>query len=60
MFTSVTTMIAIPPTVTGARSPSRPSSAATVAPKPAARAAMDPGKAIQKLVHPLRNPMAGP
>ena len=34
--------------------------AAIVVPNPDASAAIDPGKPIQKLVHPLRNPKAGP
>ena len=43
-----------------AQAPPSPSIGATVAPKPAASEAIDPGKTIQKLVQPLRKPSAGP
>src|SRR5579862_7849872 len=37
-----------------------PAISASAAPNPAASAAMDPGNAIQNVVHPLRNPRQGP
>ncbi len=52
--------IAARPIATGAWGAVQPSIVARVLPKPAASAAIDPGKPIQKLVHPLRNPNAGP
>jgi len=37
-----------------------PAISAIAAPKPAASAAIEPGKAIQNVVQPLRNPRHGP
>src|SRR5579862_63651 len=60
MLTAVRTAMAAAPTTTGARAPDHPVIPQTVAPRPAASAAIDPGKPIQKLVQPLRKPTAGP
>jgi hypothetical protein len=59
-LTSVRTTIAAAPISVGALLLAMPSMAASAPPKPAASAAIEPGKAIQKLVHPLRKPRDGP
>src|SRR5271170_3586192 len=59
-FRTVRPTIAQRPIPTGARGWVRWSIGASVEPKLEASAAIDPGNPIQKLVHPLRKPKAGP
>jgi len=59
-LTIVSAAIATTPIHFGAPGHPSPSIDASVAPKPVASAAIDPGNAIQKAVQPLRKPNAGP
>jgi hypothetical protein len=59
-LTNVSATMAVAPMARGATGLVSPSIGATAAPSPAASDAIDPGNAMRKLVHPLRNPKAGP
>src|SRR5580698_2898169 len=57
---AVSATIAMTPIVDATCGPLAPDISAIAAPNPAASAAMEPGNAIQNVVHPLRNPRQGP